>query len=385
MKFPFKCLFILLVFFCCKTSLFAQETTNYNFASLNSILKTSVSKINVTSLNNRDIKELNTLNEFEKSLNKKSNRKILLTFLRSLNTNQSLPEQEYYPKIYVRFANLFARLRLYPLVMKCFLKSALPYDDAYQSGYYIRPISFEKDSITGVSEDVVKDSINVSGVMAINDKDSLLLKADSGYFNHSGAEIDSKPVANYEISNPFEDGKTAVRYAMLVHIQQPVSGKRKIFIKIKKVGHTFITLIKYNSDSTYVARSFGFYPKKDNLLSATPIIPKSTAVFKNDELHDWDEVVGKFISKRRFQKILQLVKAYDCRKYNLNNNNCTDFGLNAAIIGGIKILNTYSTWPFGRGNNPAWAGQSVLEGTVVNLDTNNKDNLFIYSDLKVAN
>ena len=102
-------------------------------------------------------------------------------------------------------------------------------------------------------------------------------------------------------------------------------------------------------------------------------------------MHDWDEVVGKFISKRRFQKILDLVKQYDHTKYNLNKNNCTDFGLNVASISGIKILNAYGTWPLGRGNNPGSAGQSVLRGQVINSDTGDKNDLFIFNDLIPAN
>lgn len=141
----------------------------------------------------------------------------------------------------------------------------------------------------------------------------------------------------------------------------------------------FITLIKFNRDSGYVSRTFGFYPEKDNLLSATPIMPTSTSVFKDDEGHDWDEMVGKFISKRRFRKILRMVKQYSRSKYNLNKNNCTDFGLCVAAIAGIKIEDTRGSWPLGSGNNPASAGQSILEGKVE--DTDESRELLILNNL----
>jgi hypothetical protein len=390
-KFLTRFLFILKVFLCFQVPLYAQITQGYKYTSVINSIKSFPDSNTFTLTINKESNELSQLNTLEKEFNKKPNRKLLLSYLRSLNNGTSLGNQQYNSKVYLHLANLFARLRLYPLVMKCFLKSDLSDNDRYQTGNFIKQTSIEKKSNKNVSEqipgnDIIsEDSIKFDGIMAINDKDSIWLKTDSGYFNHCGKEIASKPEFNYEILNPFNDGKTAVKYALLIQIQQPKSGQRKIFIKVRKVGHTFITLIKYNSDSTYVARTFGFYPKKDHFLSATPIFPSSSSVFKDDQMHDWDEVVGKFISKRRFQKILQLIKQYDYRKYNLNNNNCTDFGLNAAMIGGINILNTYGKWPFGRGNNPACAGQSVLEGKVLNSDKNSTDHIFTYNDLILLN
>ena len=112
-------------------------------------------------------------------------------------------------------------------------------------------------------------------------------------------------------------------------------------------------------------------------MSATPLIPSTTSVFKDDTQHEWDEVVGKFISKRKFEKIIRLVKEYRCKKYNLNSNNCTDFGLDIAAIAGIKIKETVSSWPLGKGNNPANAGQSIREGKIKDEDKDDKDGLLI--------
>ncbi len=174
----------------------------------------------------------------------------------------------------------------------------------------------------------------------------------------------------------FDDGKKAVAYAMLFHVKQPVSGKRTIFV-LGNTGHTFITLIKYNADSTYSSFSFGFYPKKRNPLSGTPIEPTAASVFKDDTNHQWDEVLGKFISKRRFDKIMLLVKQYDHLEYHLSNNNCTDFGLKAVELAGINIDGTTGKWPLGHGNNPAITGQSILEGKFTDADTGKTEGLFI--------
>ncbi|WPU93392.1 hypothetical protein SNE25_29155 [Mucilaginibacter sabulilitoris] len=286
-------------------------------------------------------------------------------------------------KFYFHLANIFARLKMYPLAMKCYFKTLQSdgnndihiTDTVTLSNYYNTPPQDTSIALLNTRTDT-----SVNRLLTINNRDEqILLTADTNNYAYTGHEIKSKPEEVCNITDPFDDGKKAMAYALLIHISQPVSGKRKIFVKLSKVGHTFITLIKYNADSTSVSRSFGFYPKKDHFLSATPLFPTTKSVFKDDELHGWDETVGKFISERKFRKILQVIKDYDQKKYNLNKNNCTDFGLNLAGTAGIKITDTSGSWPFGHGNNPASAGQSVLEGKVLNIDSNY--NLFICNDL----
>ena len=126
-----------------------------------------------------------------------------------------------------------------------------------------------------------------------------------------------------------------------------------------------------------MSRSFGFYPDKNSTFSATPLHPSSQSVFKDDALHNWDEAIGKFISKKRFEKIIRLLDKYEHKAYHLNQSNCTDFGLNVASIVGINIFNTQGEWPLGKGNNPANAGQSILEKKFTNTDAEKNSGLFI--------
>ena len=288
-------------------------------------------------------------------------------------------------KFYYHMANIFARLRMYSLAMKCYFKT-LPVEDeragAHLTDSVLVDSSYTADNKPTFTQVNLQDNASIAGLLAINKADEQMLAADSGSYDHPDREIKSPPVQLANIIDPFDDGKKASAYALLIHISQPVSGKRRIFVKLSKVGHTFITLIKYNTDSTSVSRSFGFYPKKDHFLSATPLFPTTGSVFKNDEQHGWDETVGKFISERRFKRILKVIKQFDQKNYNLNRNNCTDFGLSLASTAGISILYTNGSWPLGRGNNPASAGQSVLEGKVLNTD--NKYGLFICNDIITA-
>ena len=178
----------------------------------------------------------------------------------------------------------------------------------------------------------------------------------------------------------FYDNKPAFAFAVLLHIKQPISGRSDVFTRLSKVGHTFITLIKFNTDSSIVSKTFGFYPLKDNILSATPLIPSTNSEIKNDSLHDWDETIGKFIPGKKFEAILDFINNAAPKRYNLNKNNCTDFGLSIASIAGITITNTKSNWPLGRGNNPATTGQSILKGKFINTDTQNQHGLFACSN-----
>jgi len=279
--------------------------------------------------------------------------KRLLGYLKHLNVPEEQAGYTSRRRFYYRLAGVFAHLRLYPLAMKCFLKTQA--DDTRQQ----------------VSTDTLH--LYANGLAIASQDDSVVNKQIVPF---PEKEIKSKKISSSRIHSIFNDGKTAAGYAMLFHVKQPVRGKRKIFLWAN-TGHTFITLIKYNTDSTYVSASFGFYPSKDQLLSATPFAPSTSSTLKDDSKHQWDEVLGKFISRRRFEKILALTSAYENLDYDLNKNNCTDFGIQAAGIAGIKITETRGRWPMGSGNNPGITGQSILEGKYANIDTADLTTLFV--------
>ena len=286
-------------------------------------------------------------------LAKRADRKALMKVLQTLQSNNSSPAVAAKSKLYYKLANVFVHLRLYPLAMKCFLKT--------------KPDSYNQ-SISALADSAAYNQ----NPLAVNAVDDSLVKYTLGYKTN-------EKITYQLIDNAFRDGKKAVAYALLFHVKQPVAGKPKIF-KGTNTGHTFITLIKYNTDSSYVSFSFGFYPQKKNLLSATPLIPATASVFKNDSNHESDEVLGKFISKKRFEKILSLTGEYNGLTYHLSKNNCTDFGLKAAGVAGINIEETRGSWPLGSGNNPAITGQSILKGKFTDTDDQTNNSLYIAID-----
>ncbi len=290
-------------------------------------------------------------------------RRRLMVYLKELNVPEDLDHYQSHQKLYYHLANVFARLKLYPLAMKCFLKTQ----------------QAANSNATDTLLQADRLELNTNDLL-LSAKDDSLVSSRAIMKKTRQEEQESKKIGFDRIRNAFNDGKTAIAYAMLFHVKQPVPGKRKIF-HWANTGHTFITLIKYNSDSTFVSASFGFYPDKDQLFSATPLHPSSSSTFKDDAGHKWDEVLGKFISRRRFEKILALTRNYAGMEYQLSNNNCTDFGINAATIAGINISETKGKWPLGSGNNPAITGQSILLGKFSNAGSATLNGLFVDSNM----
>jgi hypothetical protein len=202
------------------------------------------------------------------------------------------------------------------------------------------------------------------------------LPGDSGLYRVLPV-AESVPIEVDSLIAGFRDGRVADFYAVLLEIKQPSAGKRKAYAHINNVGHSFITLIKYNRDGSIVTRSFGYYPQKSGFLSATPLQPSARGVFKDDSRHDWDEAAARLLSSGQFEAILQVLKSYDHRRYHLNRSNCTDFGLDAALVAGIAVGETSGSWPLGHGNNPGSAGQSLLEGKVADLGASSEGLLMI--------
>lgn len=273
--------------------------------------------------------------------------------LKRLHLTNMLQQAQANHSLYLSMANLFSRIKLYPLAMKCYLKTV----PVVAPGTATLSYQAITDSVTGP----------ILPLDFTSTDDSLYI-AKATWLEEHANEKKEKAVNGEAIIKAFDDGKEAIAYALLLQVKQPVPGKNKVFKGIN-AGHTFISLIKYNRDSSTVCRSFGFYPQKDNILSGTPLSPTTASVFKNDEGHNWDALVGRFVSRTQFKRVLKLITKFEATEYKLSKNNCADFALQAAAIAGIYISNTKAAWPLGYGNNPGMVGQSILQGKV-NATTN---------------
>lgn len=271
-------------------------------------------------------------------------RRQLMAVLKQIDVNDAAYNETNRAQLY-QLAGMLTHMKLYALAMKCFFRTLGP------------------------------DSL-VNGNLALTDKDQQTIESHLKPDSAIKDDPNSRFVDALQITDAFHDGKKAMAYAMIFHVRQPVRGKPKVH-KLAYTGHTYVTLIKFNTDSSYASMTFGFGPKKDNLLSATPLEPSSTSTLRDDLTYPWDEVVGKFISRRRFEKILLLAQQYQGLAYQLNKNNCTDFGLKAAQLAGLEVKDTKAKWLLGGGNNPGTTGESILLGKFSNTDTGNFDRLLI--------
>lgn len=287
---------------------------------------------------------LDAENNFRQSGNMQ---RAMIRLLRIAGMKKTLRNNTLGTRVLLDIANISTRLKMYPLAMKCYGQAIrIKREKAISSYSDLRHVTDTTNDFQPIMADALE----------MNARTSLSIQA-------------SFPVESRDIQRSFQDGKTASSYAIILHVKQPISGRRKAFCHINNVGHTFITLVKLNDDNSSVSRSFGFYPAKKSFLSATPIRPGDQAVIKDDALHPWDEILAKFISEKKFNRILANLEKYSRTRYNLNRNNCTDFGLSEALIAGIDIEETSGKWPLGKGNNPANAGQSLLEKKFDNRDS----------------
>lgn len=328
---------------------------------------------------NSSLKDVSIQENLQLTLRRATDRRALMKHLQQLNLSSDMEANHSNRKFFFNLGNAFAKLKLYSLAMKCFFKT-LQYK-ARDVSEAEPQILAQIDSITTENGLQVADTTLLDNrYLNFNDKDDWLMNVRGDNLVNPDAKEPRSPQITYErIVQTFKDNKKSVAYAMLIHVKQPVPGKHKVY-RYTNSGHTFITLIKYNSDSTYTSVSFGFYPNKNHPLAGTPLFPSSPSVFRNDEQHHYDEVAGKFISKRRFDKILALTKKYDGVKYHLNTNNCTDFSLNAALMADLSVKGTIGSWPLGHGNNPGITGQSMLENKVFHSGSNNQNDIFIYNE-----
>ena len=306
-------------------------------------------------------KELSLL---EKEIrNNWQNQRALTRLLQAGKIHKAFTRKRYKERLLNNLSDIAAGLNLYPLAMS----------------YRQMQVEFN-DSIEGST------SLDTAQQILIKDRDLETNMVISGLKIQTNTEQtfpwDSEPIAGTAIISAFNDQKESVRYAMLLQVKQPKAGSRKSFTGIDNVGHMFVTLIKYNSDSSYVCRSFGFYPAKSRLLHATPLHPGDDPVIKDDTGHEWDVAIGKFISARRFQRILRVLNRFETTNYHLSKNNCTDFGLTIAAVCGITIPQSQGKWPLGSGNNPANAGQSILEGKVIDSEADGAAPVFLFNKLK---
>lgn len=148
-------------------------------------------------------------------------------------------------------------------------------------------------------------------------------------------------------------------------VDQPKANTRNTWagnILNPDVGHTYIQL-----EQNGIVRTLGFYPSE----GVSPTDTKAKSLLNNDSGHVFDVSITTTISDpTRINNLLNFIKNYK-QTYDLNNYNCTDFGIDAFRMSGVTIPKTTGSWGLGSGKNPGDLGQDLrgIKGGNISVNT----------------
>lgn len=320
-----------------------------------------------------NIEIINALKESDRYIAIGKSHQALVQLHHVLQTKETVEDQILLSHLYNNLAIVLARYNNFTAAMACFYKAGsieTKYNFTKRGRRYLSLFRTDANYQNKINEYIINDEILELMVQdEINQKE--LERTE---------EIESERIAPETIVEAFLDQKEASHYALALLIKQPIPGQKNTNTGLGEVGHSFITLIKYNKDQSAVSKTFGFYPEEGQLIPVNPVMPKANSVIKDDAYHTWDQLLGKFVTKEQFEKILEYIDHNISNQYHLSDYNCSDFALILAQIGNIKIENTIGKWPLGKGDNPGYIGQSILSGNYFNIDTKTKEGLFTCSN-----
>lgn len=152
---------------------------------------------------------------------------------------------------------------------------------------------------------------------------------------------------------------------LTIYVDQPKTNSSDTWAKDNQgnvdVGHTFISISQNG-----ITRTLGLYPDGG-------IKPKvqnnANGILVNDSEHPYDVSASRDITAGQLSSLLLSIESYGI-DYNLEHNNCSDFGLFMVNQRGFNLPDTSGIWPGGSGTNPGNLGQDVrldnTSGTTVN-------------------
>lgn len=159
------------------------------------------------------------------------------------------------------------------------------------------------------------------------------------------------------------------KYKVTICVDQPVVGTRNAWVLSSSgvqnsssgsnpvnVGHTFLILTEVTPTGT-TTRNVGFYPQSN----VDPYSPIDKGQLNNNEQHTYNIALTVDINNSQFFNILNFVTQVKSsgQNYDLNNYNCTSFGIRACLDGDIYLPSTIGSWTGGSGNNPGDLGEDI--------------------------
>jgi len=144
---------------------------------------------------------------------------------------------------------------------------------------------------------------------------------------------------------------------LTIYVDQPVENSSDTWsgsASSPDVGHTFISISQNG-----ITRTLGFYPDGG-------IKPKisndANGILVDDSEHPYDVSASRNISAGQLTSLLTSIESYGI-DYNLEHNNCSDFGLFMVNQRGFNLSDSSGNWPGGSGTNLGNLGQDLRSDT----------------------
>ena len=205
--------------------------------------------------------------------------------------------------------------------------------------------------------------------------DDLVEKAKTIYENeYFTVEIDDAP--QIDLKELFEDcfgeqdedgnfidcSNNEGVFTFTIYVDQPNPGTRDTYLGSIfgsdpiDAGHTFVSL-SYNDGTTTNTVTYGLYPAS----GVTPKQPETYGAVVDNGGHTYDVAMTFDVSCSDFNTLMNQSLGLEGQNYDLNSNNCTDFGLGIANSIDSGIPDSKGIWGFWGGTNPGDLGEDLKE------------------------
>lgn len=170
-------------------------------------------------------------------------------------------------------------------------------------------------------------------------------------------------------------------FSITVYIEQPVPNTTETYSGTDP-GHTFVSM-NINDPSNpinNITQTFGYYPAT----SVNPVLGNNTAngEFRDNSGHNYHVSATTNLNLSDFYNLVNFVDGWgnSIPQYNLETNNCTDFGIQVGNFAGMSLPDTTGSWSvdvplvgeveLGSGSNPGNLGQDVRALNTLNVTVN---------------
>ena len=227
--------------------------------------------------------------------------------------------------------------------------------------------------------------IGLDGIPSGNTSGGGSSSGSTSGFSTTTIVVDGPPIQQFDLLQRLNCFNTTSNssgdHSVTIYVDQPVPNNSNTYTtgsgsggssKDKSdvdVGHTFINLTQ-TINGTSRSFTFGFYP----LGGVSPTNPNAIGTFVDDGGHVYDVGLSIDISPYEFNQLISGIQGLSqYSNYNLDNRNCSDFGIDALSIISINLDDTYGSWPFGGGTNPGNLGQDIRSMNISSTMTRDLD------------